>query len=345
MLSPFALLYGLGISMRNFFYDIELVKSSKFNLPVICVGNLSVGGAGKTPHIEYLIRLLRPYLDVATLSRGYKRQTKGFRLIGLQDTALQAGDEPLQYRRKYRDIVVAVAENRAIGIPLILQSYPSVQTILLDDAFQHRAVHAGLNILLTSYTNPFYQDQLMPVGRLREYKSGYERANIIVVTKCPDDLSADARAEMTAAIQPLPHQKVFFSRYTYLRPYSFHNPYQRLDWTEDLDVTLVSAIANTQYLVDYLSQRVGEVHTLDYEDHRVFTDRDIAYIQQVFENRPHQKKILLTTEKDATRLDLHRAKIKELKWPLYILPVEVDFISDKDSFDQEVKNFLMNFRA
>ena len=346
LLSPISFLYGMVISIRNFFYDIDLVKSSKFSIPVISVGNLSVGGAGKTPHIEYLIRLLQPYINVATLSRGYKRKTKGFRFVEPRDTALMVGDEPLQYRRKYRGVVVAVAENRAIGIPLIVQKYPGIQTILLDDAFQHRSVEPGLNILLSSYENPFYEDYLIPAGRLREYRSGYKRADIIIVTKCPDEISEMEKEDILSGINKLPHQKVFFSKYAYAPPYSFYDPRRRLRLDKDMDVTLVSAIANTQYLFDYLDEEVQEVHSLDYEDHRIFTDRDIEYINTVFKNRPNPKKIIITTEKDATRLDLHRKKISEWKWPLFVLPVEVAFMEDsKADFDQTIKDYLLNFKT
>ena len=307
---------------------------------------MSVGGAGKTPHIEYLIRLLQPYINVATLSRGYKRKTKGFRFVEPRDTALMVGDEPLQYRRKYRGVVVAVAENRAIGIPLILQKYPGIQTILLDDAFQHRSVEPGLNILLSSYENPFYEDYLLPAGRLREYRSGYKRADIIIVTKCPDDISAEEMLEIKEAIQPLEYQRVFFSKYAYAPPYSFYDPRRRIRLEKDMDVILVSAIANTQYLFDYLDEVVEEVHSLDYEDHRIFTERDIEYINTVFQNRPNPKKIIITTEKDATRLDLHRKKISEWKWPLFVLPVEVAFIGESGQvFDQSIKDFLLNYRV
>ena len=333
------------IGIRNFFYDIEVVKSSKFSLPIISVGNLSVGGAGKTPHIEYLIKLLRPYINVATLSRGYKRKTKGFRFVRLNDNALIAGDEPLQYRRKYRDIVVAVGESRAIAIPQMLQQYPDTQAILLDDAYQHRAVTPSLNILLTSYEAPFYDDYLLPGGRLREFREGYQRADLILVTKCPDQLDQNERQAIIAKIDPLDHQQIFFTRYIYGNPYSFYDPRRRLSLTSDLDVILVSAIANTDYLVSYLSQYVDEVHSMDYEDHRIFTDQDIAYINTVYQQRNTKRKIILTTEKDAMRLDLHRSSIAEKKWPLFVLPVQVDFLDDRERFDNFVKNNLLNFRS
>lgn len=346
VLFPVSVLYGMAIGIRNFFYDVEVVRSSRFSLPIISVGNLSVGGAGKTPHIEYLIQILRPYLNVATLSRGYKRQTKGFRFVQIADSALQAGDEPLQYRRKYRDIVVAVGESRAISIPQIIQRYPNTQAILLDDAFQHRAVDPSLNILLTSYNEPFYDDYLIPAGRLREYRSGYTRADVVIVTKCPDQLEQHEKALIIKKINPLDHQTVFFTRYVYGHPYSFTAVRQRLQLAPQLDVVLVSAIANTAYLVNYLSQHVADVHTLDYEDHRVFTDQDITYINTVYQQRKSRYKIIITTEKDAMRLDLHRDRIVELKWPLFVLPVQVDFLGEEHrDFDTLIKTHLLSYQS
>ena len=202
LLSPFSILYGVGIWLRNIAYDTGLVKATKFSLPVISVGNLSVGGAGKSPHVEYLIELLKPYIDVATLSRGFMRKTKGFKLVKYQDTAESVGDEPLQYKRKYNDLVVAVSESRNTGIPMILQQHPNVQTILLDDAYQHRAVTPGLNILLTQFELPFTRDSLLPVGRLREWKAAYKRADIIIVTKCPKEITTDDKNKFIEEINP-----------------------------------------------------------------------------------------------------------------------------------------------
>ena len=195
LMAPFALLYGLSIGIRNTLYDSELVKSTQFSLPIISVGNLSIGGAGKTPHIEYLIRLLSPYINVSTLSRGYKRKTKGFRFIRPADTVLDAGDEPLMYARKHKGVVVAVGESRAIAIPQMVAKYPNLQTVLLDDAFQHRSIKPALNILLTTWDEPFTRDYLMPSGRLREWRSAYSRADIIIVSKCPKEITFDEKSK------------------------------------------------------------------------------------------------------------------------------------------------------
>ncbi|MFZ1748730.1 MAG: tetraacyldisaccharide 4'-kinase [Saprospiraceae bacterium] len=344
LLSPFSLLYGLIISFVNFSYDIGLLKSSKFSIPVIGVGNLSIGGAGKTPHIEYLIELLKDYLDLATLSRGYKRETKGFRYVTHQDTALTVGDEPLQYRRKYPDIVVSVSESRAYAVPQILQQYPNMQTILLDDAFQHRAIQPGLNILLTAYDSLFTQDYLLPSGRLREWRSGYSRADIIIVTKCPVILDETERQKIIAEINPKPYQRVYFSYYEYGYPYYFYDPKQRISLDGDLDVILLSAIASTDYLLQYLENIVHTVHEIEFEDHHIFDRHDIEKMINVYKHLDKERKIILTTEKDAMRLELHKETMQSHKLPVFILPLRVKFhFEDGPVFDEDIKKYLLDF--
>lgn len=345
ILSPLTALYGLGITIRNVVYDTELVRSTRFSLPTISVGNLSVGGAGKTPHIEYLIRVLAPYLNLGVLSRGYKRETRGFQWVDPSKDAKFAGDEPLMYARKYKDIAVAVAENRAIAIPQMVGKHPHMQTILLDDAFQHRSITPGLNILLTTYDQPFTRDHLMPSGRLREWRSAYKRADIIIVSKCPTELSETQKDKMIAEINPQHHQKVFFSYYEYKYPYSFYNTKQRISLDKELDVILISAIADTSYLLQYLKDEVGSLHHMDYEDHHVFSEQDINYISEVYKHRDTPRKLLLTTEKDAVRLDLHRQLITEKKLPIFILPTEVAFHFDGSyEFEALIREYLLNFK-
>ncbi len=346
LLIPFSLLYGLGVSLRDFFYRQKLLVSVKFDLPVISVGNLSIGGAGKTPHIEYLIRLLRPYLEVATLSRGYRRKTSGHQVVQVNSTAEQVGDEPLQFKRKFPDVLVTVNESRALGIPQVIQDQPQTQVVLLDDAFQHRSVTPGLNILLTEYSRPFTKDFLLPSGRLREWRSAYRRADVIVVSKCPDDITDEEKLRMTQEINPFSHQQVFFSSYRYLQPYYILNPTYRIDLQEDISVLLVCAIANTDYLRSYLEDTVGTVRVREYEDHHYFTDDDLEEIEKVFTLLPGSKKLILTTEKDAMRLELHRKWLLEKRFPVMVLPVEVYFhFNEGERFDKIVKTFLLNFKA
>ncbi|MCF8246427.1 MAG: tetraacyldisaccharide 4'-kinase [Saprospiraceae bacterium] len=346
LLLPFSLLYGLGISIRDFLYRQKVLISVKFDLPVISVGNLTVGGAGKTPHIEHLIRLLRPYLNVATLSRGYRRKTQGHQIVEYWSKADQVGDEPLMFKRKYPDVFATVNENRALGIPDLIGQAPETQVVLLDDAFQHRGVSPGLNILLTEFRRPFTRDWLLPSGRLREWKSAYRRADVIVVTKCPDDLHDDERAKMLAEIKPFPHQQVFFSSYRYLKPYYVLNPKFTIDLQEDMSVLMVCAIANSDYLRDWLETKVGTVRVKEYEDHHYFTEDDLTDIEKQFADLKGSKKIILTTEKDAMRLELLRERLLENKLPFMVLPVEVAFHGqDGQGFDKLVKEFMLNFKV
>lgn len=345
LLSPFSVLYGLVISLRNSFYDSNLLKATKFSVPVIGVGNLSIGGAGKTPHIEYLIMLLKEYIDVAVLSRGYKRKSKGFSFVEVPDSVSKSGDEPIQFKRKYRDITVAVAESRVTAIPEIMKVYPDTDCILLDDAFQHRSVLPGLNILLTEFDKPFTQDHLLPVGRLREWKTDAKRADAIVVTKCADTLSEEERQKLETEIKPLSHQKLFFSKYTYYPPYLLLDGRRRINLSSDLTIILLSAIASNEYLVSYLEGITDEVISYKFEDHHYFNERDLSTLKQGFENVENDKKIILTTEKDAVRLFEHKEFISKHKLPVFILPIAVSFMDDDGmKFDSYIKEYLLNVK-
>lgn len=342
LLFPFALLYGLIMELRNLLYESNVMRSSRFSIPLISVGNLSVGGAGKTPHVEYLVRLLRPYIDVATLSRGYNRKTKGFRFVLPQDNADAAGDEPLMYARKYKDIVVAVSESRAEAIPRMLQKYPRLQTIILDDAYQHRSIIPDLNILLTSHDMPFTRDYLLPSGRLRERKASYERADIIIVTKCPENFTEQEKEALKNEIKPFDYQHLFFSTYQYLPPYAFTDPSIRIELEDVRHMVVISAIANTSHLIKYLDGFENEVISMEYEDHHYFTEFDIRQIRKHLDVLPEGKSIVVTTEKDATRLALHFQLIVDLKIPLFVIPVEVKFLFDEQPvFDELIQQYLL----
>lgn len=346
LLLPLALLYGLGVGLRNLLYRIGLLRSVRFDLPVISVGNLSVGGAGKSPHIEYLLRWLDQYLELAVLSRGYGRKTMGFRSVSVIDTAEDAGDEPLQFKRKFPDTAIAVGESRALGVPELVKRNPDLQCILLDDAFQHLAVTPGLNILLTEFNRPFTRDWLLPAGRLREGRFEYRRADVIIVTKCPPGLTAKQRQDMLREIDPFPRQRVFFSRYRYGLPYDLLRPDQRRSLELSTDVLLVSAIANTDYLLQYLGQTVHSVQALEYSDHHFFDEPDLETIRRRLEAMPGQNKVILTTEKDATRLELHAAFLWKHNLPVLVLPVEVEFCdNDEVEFRAEVQRFLLDFKV
>lgn len=346
LLLPVALLYGLVVGLRNLLYRIGVLRSVRFDLPVISIGNLSVGGAGKSPHIEYLIRWLDQFIQVAVLSRGYGRKTYGFRPVTVIDTAEDAGDEPLQFKRKFPHVPINVGESRALGVPEVVKHSPDTQCILLDDAFQHLAVTPGLNILLTEYSRPFTSDWLLPAGRLREWRHGYRRADVIVVTKCPPGLAAAQRHEMVLQIDPYPRQRIYFSQYEYGTPYDLLRPDIERPFDLDTDVLLVSAIANTDYLLGHLAQEVRSVQTMEFEDHHYFEETDLNDLLKRFENLPSPNKIILTTEKDAMRLELHQAYFWKHGLPIFVLPVQVDFCgADEKTFQADVRQFLLDFRS
>jgi tetraacyldisaccharide 4'-kinase len=304
-----------------------------------------VGGAGKSPHIEYLLRWLNDYLEVAVLSRGYGRNTTGFQQASVLDTAEMVGDEPLQFKRKFPEVPICVSESRALGVPELVKRNPQTQCVLLDDAFQHLAVTPGLNILLTEYSRPFTRDWLLPAGRLREGRYNYRRADLIIVTKCPTELSAMDRQKMIQEIDPFPRQKVFFSHYRYGMPYDLLRPDQKRPLDLDTDVLLVSAIANTDYLLKHLGTSVRSAQTLEFEDHHFFKEDELHDMMRRFNRLDSRNKIIITTEKDAMRLELHRDFFWKNQLPVYVLPVEVSFFNDDEALFQEtVRHFLLDFK-
>lgn len=345
LLSPFALVYGGIVKMRQLSYQLQLLRSSRFDVPTIVVGNLSTGGVGKSPHIEYLIRLLQPYITVAVLSRGYKRKTEGFRLVQPDNTALEVGDEPLQFKRKYPSVPIAVGERRAYAIPQMIYQHNDIQTILLDDAFQHLAVKPYLKVLVTEYSRPYTRDYILPMGNLREGRSGAGRADIIVVSKCPLDMQIAEKQRFIKEINPHNGQKVFFSYYTYATPYQIFTPSVKFELDAETEVLLVTGIARVDYLVAHLSQRVKSVTTLSFEDHRIFTNYDVAHVKTLFDQMTGRKKVILTTEKDATRLELHKDYIVDNQLDIYAIPVEVTFLFEEgEAFDKVIKTALLDFK-
>jgi tetraacyldisaccharide 4'-kinase len=346
LLLPVAMLYGLGVTTRNLLYRIGLLRSVRFSMPVISVGNLAIGGTGKSPHIEYLLSWLDQYINVAMLSRGYGRNTIGYQPVTVISTAASVGDEPLQMKRKFSNIPMAVSESRALGVPELVKNNPDTQCVLLDDAFQHLAVQPGLHVMLTEYARPFYNDWLLPSGRLREWRSSYQRADIIVVTKCPPNMTPEQRNQIYHNIAPYPRQQVYFSRYRYGTPYRIGYPGQLRSLDMDTDVLLMSAIANTDYLLDYLSASVRSVRTIEHEDHHYFNEADLSDLRQKYKAIPGHSKIILTTEKDATRLEAHREFLQEMGHIIYVLPVEVEFCDDDESqFQATVQRFLEEFKV
>ncbi len=346
-LSPLAVLYGLGVWLRQMLYRTNLLRRSSFDVPTVVVGNLTAGGAGKSPHVEYLVRLLSPYIEIGTLSRGYGRKTEGFRIVQANSLAQDVGDEPLQFKQKFQEITVAIGEKRAYAIPMMLQDNPNIETILMDDAMQHLAVKPYLTVMLTEFDALFTRDFLLPVGKLREFRTGASRADIIVVSKCPPPVSEQKKTEIIAEIAPKAHQKIFFSYYKYFNPYKIFNKNLEIELDLETDILLVCGIAKTDYLQKYVASKTSLLHLLAFSDHRIFTNFDLGQIKATYDNmrRDGRKVIVLTTEKDAMRLTQHQSYIEENQIPIFILPIEVDFLFDeKIYFDAAIKNALLDFK-
>lgn len=339
LLFPFALIYGALVWWRNRMYDAGFFSSVRFSPPVISIGNLSTGGTGKTPHVEYLVRLMQYRYRVATMSRGYKRHTRGFLLANDQSNALRIGDEPMQYHIKFPELVVSVAEERMTGIPLLLQRRPDVEVILLDDAYQHRSVKAGMNILITDYSKPYYKDHILPFGNLRESRSAAKRADIIIVSKCPDNITEADANEMRKRLEPLAHQQVFFTGLRYGMPYDFFS-WEPVD-IRGKHVLLVCGIARPEPLQAFIDKHAAGVHTLPYKDHHYFVSSDLEEIKTAYDNWDAKDKIIVTTEKDATRLRLHYETLIQWGITIVILPIEVSVLLGMgEQFDAIVLRYV-----
>jgi tetraacyldisaccharide 4'-kinase len=332
ILFPFAILYGFITGIRNFLFDKGILKSYSFDVPVIAVGNLSVGGTGKTPQIEYLIRLLSPKFKVATLSRGYKRQSEGFVLADSSSNAVILGDEPFQFYTKFKNIQVAVDADRKNGIEQLLSSTTKPEIILLDDAFQHRKVKAGFYILLTSYGDLYSDDFMLPTGNLRETRSGAKRANVIIVTKCPPNLSIGEQNIIKNKLKLYSNQEVYFSYITYDDFIYSDNKSIKVSEIKKVDKLLLAGIAKPEPFFAYLQS--GNDKKLVYPDHHSFTENDIREI----ENKAHNK-LIITTEKDFVRL-----KGRIPKEPLFYLPIRSSFFADSEAsgknFDKTIINYV-----
>lgn len=326
ILFPFSLIYAAITSLRNFLYDKGYKKSTAFNVPIIAVGNLSVGGTGKTPMVEYLIRLLADKHNLAVLSRGYKRKSKGFYLANDATTIEEIGDEPFQYHSKFKNIHVAVNADRVEGVNNILAALPRTNVVLLDDAFQHRKIKAGFYIMLTAYNDLFYNDLVLPAGNLRECKSGVKRADVVVVTKCPKDLSEAEMHQIKSKID-IDNDKIFFSTISY--HHSVTNNSNEIS-VADLknDFIAVAGIAKPEYFYDYLN--CDKIDCFTFPDHHFFSAQDLKNILQKANGRK-----IITTEKDYMRLQNLLPKNQ-----LYYLPIEMDFVKDPEVFDLEIKKMI-----
>lgn len=317
----------------------------RFDFPIISVGNLTAGGTGKTPHVEYLVGMLQYLYKVATLSRGYGRSTIGFVMADATTGADKIGDEPRQFKAKYPEAIVAVGEERVLAVPKILFDRPDTEVIILDDAFQHRGIRPGLSILLTEYDNLFTRDALLPVGWLREAKSNYHRADMIIVTKCPKALSADARKSIIDEIKPHRYQKVFFSTIQYGPLYSFIDGQRLAEVPAGTDILMVTGIAKYSALKTYLEGKARNVYVRDFKDHHRFDRYDVESIRTTFTNMGDVKKIIVTTEKDATRLEPFRDWFLQNKIEIFVQPVFVAFLGvDGVIFNDSIIKYIEDTR-
>lgn len=328
ILFPFAILYGFITSIRNFLFDKGILKSYSFDVPIIAVGNLSVGGTGKTPQIEYLIRLLSPNYKIATLSRGYKRQSEGFVLADSTSNAAILGDEPFQFYTKFNNIQVAVDADRKNGIEQLLSQANKPDIILLDDAFQHRKVKAGFYILLTSYGDLYSDDFMLPTGNLRESRNGSKRANVIIVTKCPATLSIEEQNKIKSKLQLNSRQELYFSYIDYGDSIYSEDKILKVDEIKNVDKLLLAGIAKPEPFFRYLQDE--NVECLTYPDHHHFSENELLEIKNKSKN-----KIIITTEKDFVRL-----KGSIPKEQLFYLPIRSAFLSASENFDKTITNYV-----
>jgi len=348
-LFPVSFLYGIGVWCRNFMFNKGILPTEQFPVPVICIGNLSVGGTGKTPHTEYVIRLLKDKYKVAVLSRGYKRRTKGFLIASLQSSSKTIGDEPYQIKLKFPEITVAVDENRRRGIQqlLALPEEERPEVILLDDGYQHRYVTPSLSILLTDFHRLFYQDKLLPVGRLRESKKGALRADVVVVTKCDNDLKPIDFRILEENLNLWSHQLIYFSRIVYgdMRPLfpEETTPQKLKEIRPETDVIALAGIAKPELFVEEIKQHVEKVHPFLFPDHHNYSRKDIKKLYDKF--KTFTNPVILTTEKDAVRLKDNKHLPEEWKSRIYYLPIQVDLSSKNyKPFDEMILDHVSRFK-
>lgn len=341
LLYPVSLCYGILMMLRNWLFTAGILRSREFKVPVICVGNLSAGGTGKTPHIEYLIRLLSPKYLISTLSRGYKRETKGFVLASKRSTFKYIGDEPLQFARKFPDIKVAVDGNRVRGIETLLAKFPSLGAVLLDDGFQHRRIAPGLSILLTDYHKMYTEDKMLPTGTLREFKCSAKRADIIVVTKTPKIFSPITRRRILDELRAQAYQTVVFSYISYGDPLPLNDKCEHVLLPKYSYILLFTGIANDYPLKEQLERQCTELVRMKFQDHHPYTAEDLKKITTTFDDLPSQKKAIFTTEKDMMRLKTPELLPLLKGYPVFYVPIEIRFHGeDKVIFEKIVTNFV-----
>ena len=339
ILSPISIIYGCVIYVRNFLFDKKILPSTSFKVPLICVGNIAVGGTGKTPMTEYLIKLLsRQNSRIATVSRGYRRKTKGFFIADNKTTSEKIGDEPMQLHTKFPHINVCVGEDRVNAVQQLLKWKPDTNAIILDDAFQHMKIAAGLNILLTDFNRPFYKDYFLPIGKLRDQRLSAKRADVIVVTKCPVDLSNDDKEKIIHHINPV-NQSIFFAAIKYGNPYHISNS-EEFIMNSQTHYLLVHGIANAASLKNYIAVFDKKFEEIKFEDHHDYTLSDVQKIMAAYQ--ANRDTVIITTEKDGAKLKTFTNLLSKV--PVYLLPIETFFLFDEqEKFDNLIKDFVSEF--
>jgi tetraacyldisaccharide 4'-kinase len=334
ILFPFSLLYGLILEVRNFCYNRGWFPVYAIPVKSISVGNLSTGGTGKTPHVHYLADYLKKNNEVCIVSRGYGRSTKGFKWVETASSAHEVGDEPLFYKKSFEaEVLVAVSENRSEAVQRIMNEVPSISLFLLDDAYQHRAVKCGLSILLTEYTKPFFSDQVLPTGNLREFPHNKERADLVIVTKCPEKLSRNEKERFRAQLN-MSGKPIFFSQIIYGVPVGF----KQEQWLSPEKVLLVTGIANSNPLLKYVSAHARTEH-VSFSDHHDFKSSDIEAIHRKFDTFAHKNAVILTTEKDYVRLSQFISKGALEKYPWFYLPISIQ-IDEEEKFKSIIDQYV-----
>ena len=343
-LAPLTFIYRVVMGVRNKLFDWKILPSEEFDLPVISVGNLTVGGTGKTPHTEYLINLLKDSKNIALLSRGYKRKSKGFLLATSDSTAREIGDEPYQIKSKYPNIHVAVDSDRRNGIHRLCEGSVSkdVEVVILDDAFQHRYVKPGINIVLMDYNRPIYEDTLMPVGMLREPASSLHRAHIIIVTKCPEQIKPIDFRIVAKNLDLRPYQRLYFTTFNYGDMRAFNAPHKQSPLSSlsaETRILLITGIASAKPLVEKLREHTEHIVHMEYGDHHDFSRTELKEIKKKFEAIDAENKIIITTEKDAARLSTYELD-ESIANNLYILPIEVEFLQGQQ---EQFNNYITDY--
>lgn len=348
LLRPLSLLYGVGVRVRNFFFDIGLLPSQSYDVPVICVGNITVGGTGKTPHVEYILSLLVPRYRVAVLSRGYKRRTRGLIEVTDSSRAQDIGDEPLQLKLKYPSIRLVVDGNRrrAMRYLMSLSEDERPEVVVMDDGMQHRYIRPSCTVLLVDSNRPILEDRLLPEGSLREYSSARYRADILIVTKCREDLSAIEQRLMERSLELFSHQKMFFSSLRYLPPRLLERLHASKDKQEIVSIPrnaplfLITGIARPESLEAYLSSRYEVLEQHIYPDHHYFSKGDIQGLNDTFRRLREESSrplYVVCTEKDAVRLwELREQLSADLLAHLYYLPIEIEIMGNATELDRQI---------